>query len=70
MRKGEKHGVFSGQVVRLSAPRRLPRDGGRDFGCEWNLSAIARDRPHGPAEKLFVDFAGDTVPVFNAATAA
>jgi hypothetical protein len=25
---------------------------------------------HGPAEKLFVDFAGDTVPVFDAATAA
>jgi transposase len=23
---------------------------------------------HGPAEKLFVDFAGDTVPVFDAAT--
>ena len=25
---------------------------------------------HGPAEKLFVDFAGDTVPVFDAATGA
>jgi transposase len=24
--------------------------------------------PHGPAEKLFVDFAGDTVPVFDADT--
>jgi transposase len=23
---------------------------------------------HGPAEKLFVDFAGDTVPMFDAAT--
>jgi len=23
---------------------------------------------HGPAEKLFVDFAGDTVAVFDAAT--
>ena len=31
------------------------------------ISATMR-QTHGPAEKLFVDFAGDTVPVFDAAT--
>lgn len=34
---------------------------------EKTISPVMR-QTHGPAEKLFVDFAGDTVPVFDAAT--
>jgi hypothetical protein len=42
-----------------------------DLYREWceTISPTMR-QAHGPAEKLFVDFAGDTVPVFDAATAA
>jgi transposase len=42
-----------------------------DFYGEWRetISPTMR-QAHGPAEKLFVDFAGDTVPVFDAATGA
>jgi transposase len=41
--------------------------------CELYGEWLAKISPtmrqaHGPAEKLFVDFAGDTVPVFDAAT--
>jgi transposase len=40
-----------------------------DLYREWceTISPTMR-QVHGPAEKLFVDFAGDTVPVFDAAT--
>lgn len=34
---------------------------------EKTISPVMR-QTHGPAEKLFVDYAGDTVPVFDAAT--
>jgi len=42
-----------------------------DLYREWceTISPTMR-QAHGPAEKLFVDFAGDTVPVFDAATGA
>ncbi|MET4279102.1 MULTISPECIES: hypothetical protein [unclassified Bradyrhizobium] len=40
-----------------------------DLYREWSetISPTMR-QAHGPGEKLFVDFAGDTVPVFDAAT--
>ena len=40
-----------------------------DLYRDWRgtISATMR-QTHGPAEKLFVDFAGDTVAVFDAAT--
>ena len=40
-----------------------------DLYREWSetISPTMR-QAHGPADKLFVDFAGDTVPVFDAAT--
>jgi transposase len=42
-----------------------------DLYREWcgTISPTMR-QTHGPAEKLFVDFAGDTVPVFDATTGA
>jgi len=42
-----------------------------DLYREWSetISPTMR-QAHGPGEKLFVDFAGDTVPVFDAATCA
>jgi transposase len=42
-----------------------------DLYREWceTISPTMR-QTHGPAEKLFVDFAGDTVPVFDTATGA
>jgi len=42
-----------------------------DLYREWceTISPTMR-QAHGPAEKLFVDFAGDTLPVFDAATGA
>jgi transposase len=42
-----------------------------DLYSAWKRTISATMRQtHGPAEKLFVDFAGDTVPVFDGATGA
>ncbi len=42
-----------------------------DLYGEWRATISPTMRQaHGPAEKLFVDFAGDTVPVFDGATGA